>query len=84
MKLYKILVKNPEPNNYAGFMVAGVSTLDALDSVYRYVCLNREGRHVCNIPYIFRFSNLETKCIGEFVPGTLLASNILMTNFYNA
>lgn len=84
MMLYKIRIKNPEPDNYAGFMVTGTSIPDALESIYRYVCLDIDGKLIRDIPYVLRSSNMEIKCVGEFTPGILLDNNILMVNFYNA
>lgn len=81
--LYKIMVKNQEVDNYAGFMVASHSIPDALEIIYEYVCM-KDGKVVRDIPYVLRSSNMDIKCLGEFVPTTPLASAILMIDYYSA
>ena len=83
MKIYSIDLKEPEYDNYRGFMVVGESIPEILEAVYEHVCM-RDGKVIKDIPYCLRSSNMNIVCIGEFTPCVKLTSKILFTDFYNA
>lgn len=87
MKLYRLSVKDSEPDNFRGFIVAGNAIPEVLESVYRFICLDDEGHVERDIPFVLRSSNMDIQCLGEFIPDKkfdTMANRILMTDFYNA
>lgn len=84
MKLYRIVLKEPEYDNFRGFIVASTSIPDALEEIYKMVCLDNEGNIKRDIPYCLRSSNMNIECVGEFSPTMILKSPILLTDFYDA
>ncbi len=82
LKIYRFTVKEPEYDNYRGFMVASTSIPNALEEVYKYVCF-RNGELVRDIPYCLRSSNMTIECLGDFT-ATDAIPPILMADFYNA
>ena len=83
MKLYSVTLKEPEYDNYRGFMVIGNTIPEILESIYEHVCV-RDGKVIKDIPYCLRSSNMDILCLGEFTPAVNLSSKILFTDFYNA
>ena len=84
MRLFRIVLKEPEYDNYRGFMVASTSISNALEEIYKMICLDEDGKIKRDIPYCLRSSNMNIECIGEFTPTIKLDSPILLTDFYNA
>ena len=84
MKLYRITLKESMYDNYRGFMVASTSIPDALEEIYKFVCLDSQGKVIRDIPYCLRSSNMKIECVGDFNPIVKLDSPILLADFYDA
>ena len=84
MKLYRFKVKDSVPDECRGFIVAGGSIPEALETIYRHICLDEEGKLKRDIPYVLRSSNMDIQCLGDFTPEKKLESKILMIDFYDA
>ena len=84
MKLYRITLRESVCDNYRGFIVASTSTPDVVEEVYKFVCLDSQGKIKRDIPYCLRSSNLKIEYIGTFSPADKLDSPVLLADFYDA